>query len=271
MEPHLQKDLTTSQIEMIQDHLLEACHPQIMHGFFGRQGGVSQGIYSSLNCGAGSADNQDDVQENKRRVVKALGDESWSLLNLHQVHSPDCVDGNAVWAVCDKPQADAIVTDQPGHVIGILTADCCPVLFYGEKENGDPVIGGAHAGWKGAFAGVLQNTVASMLDKGALKDTLRAVIGPTIGPQSYEVGDEFRKDFLLKDLSYRRFFMENNGGVYFDLPAFCAFVLKEAGVKKVSDVELDTYSNEEKFFSYRRATHRNEPDYGRQVAAIVIR
>lgn len=246
--------------------LLESSN--IQHGFFGRGGGVSTGLYQSLNCGQGSDDNPEHVRENRKRILTYLN--SGQLVSVHQIHSADCIDVDEVWQDDQKPQVDAMVTDCPGIALGVLTADCCPVLFYGKKEGGVPVIGAAHAGWKGAIGGVLESTLKHMIQKGAKLDTLCAAIGPTISVASYEVGTEFRQTFLDTDVAYAKFFEERDGALYFNLPLFCEHRLLAAGVVRVANVNLDTYANEDQFFSYRRTTHRDEPDYGRQLSVISI-
>jgi len=244
----------------------------VFHGFFGRSGGFSTGIYASLNCGAGSDDHVGDVINNRRLVADVAGCEPENLLGLHQIHSDICVSVTKPWSSHAKPQADAMVTDQRGLALGILTADCAPVLFIGAKADGAPVIGAAHAGWGGALKGILASTVAHMLALGAMQDSLQACIGPCIGKASYEVTDEFMQPFLAEDPENERFFMSGKraGHGLFDLPGYCAAKLAKAGVGKVFIKDLDTYFNEEDFFSYRRTTHRKETDYGRQISVIAI-
>lgn len=246
---------------------------RVFHGFFGRQGGVSRDVYASLNCGRGSADEPDHVVQNIARVEGLSGVKRGALLTLHQIHSKECVVVEKPWALQDRPKADAFVTKIPGIALGILTADCGPVLFSGRDADGAPVIGAAHAGWGGAFGGVLEETVAKMIELGAQKDTIEAAIGPCIGQESYEVGAEFVERFIEADPANERFFIpsKRDGFMMFDLPGYCKQRLENAGVRKVCVKGLDTYFNEEDFFSYRRATHRSEPDYGRQVSVIAIR
>lgn len=183
-----------NDVPFMMDELLPATH-----GFFGRRGGVSTGLYDSLNCGAGSDDKAENIQENKKRVLQAMGgsDDS-TLVTLHQIHSADCVDVQGSWENGKVPEADAMVTDRSNCALGILTADCGPVLFYGEKDDGRPVVGAAHAGWGGALRGVLENTVSKMKEKGARPESLRAVIGPCIGPDSYEVSEDFTAPFYSR-------------------------------------------------------------------------
>lgn len=237
----------------------------IRHGFFGRRGGVSTGIYDSLNCGPGSDDNAEHVSENRQRTMKALDMPSTALVTLHQIHSDICLTVSKPWE--KNPQADATVTDVPGLALGVLTADCAPVLFFGRKTTGAPVIGAAHAGWKGAVGGILENTVKAMRGLGAAE--ICAAVGPCLGPQSFEVTGEFLQPFLAQDPENRRFFVEDDG-ICFNLPAYVAHRLDLAGVTALPGQAADTYAAEDDFFSYRRSTHRNEPDYGRQLSAIVI-
>lgn len=244
--------------------------PSVSYGFFGRQGGVSDGIYGSLNCGEGSGDDLEAVHENRTRVAVAL-EVDW-LLSLYQIHSATCLDVTAPW-MHERPQADAMVTDVPGIALGILTADCAPVLFTGKKADGTPVIGAAHAGWKGALGGILESTVRMMSEKGAQMETIRACVGPCIGKASYEVGAEFLETFLNDNEENERFFgsAQRADHYMFDLPGYCAARLSQVGLKNISLMDRDTYSNEQDFYSYRRKTHRGEEDYGRQISAIAIK
>jgi YfiH family protein len=245
----------------------------VSYGFFGREGGVSEGLYRGLNCGVGSGDNPDHVRENRAIIAAEIGVAPEKLLSLYQIHSPLCVVVDEPWALADRPQADAMVTDRAGVALGILTADCAPVLFYGVKEGGAPVIGAAHAGWKGAVGGALDATIAQMLDLGVQAGSLHACIGPCISKSSYEVGEEFFRQFVEQDDAAEHFFgsARQEGHYMFDLAGFCAYRLSGAGVKFVYINDNDTYSNENKFFSYRRTTHREEPDYGRQLSVIAIK
>ena len=254
---------------IIEDPKLQDTGQRVKHGFFGRQGGVSEGLYNSLNCGVGSNDSPDNVQENRRRVAEALGGEE--LITVHQIHSPDCLIVTEPFGA-DRPQADALVTDKAGLVIGVLTADCGPILFAGEKEDGSPVIGAAHAGWGGALKGVLENTVQKMQELGSGLESIRATVGSCIGPKSYEVSLGFEEPFLERDPEDEHFFKAaaKEGHLMFDLPGYIAKRLADAGVRQVTIMGHDTFADEESFFSYRRATHRDEPDYGRQVSAITI-
>lgn len=248
----------------------------VAHGFFGRRGGVSTGLYESLNCGAGSDDDPACVEENKRLVMEALGggaQQQDMLVTLQQIHSPRCVYASRPWEKAERPEADALVTDVSGLALGILTADCGPVLFYGEKSDGKPVIGAAHAGWGGALRGVLENTAAKMRARGAVPESLKAVTGPSIGPESYEVSEDFVVPFLQQDQDNGRFFKAaaRDGHLMFDLPSYIGARLCEAGITQVADTGVDTYCDEKNFFSYRRTTHKKEPDYGRQISVIMIR
>lgn len=240
---------------------------RINHGFFTRKGGVSEGIYRGLNVGSGSNDNQDHVKENRRRVAESLGAPVSQLVTVHQVHSPDVVKVTAPFSGT-RPTADALVTATPGIVIGSLSADCGPILFADSEAR---VVGSAHAGWRGAIGGVLENTIDAMVALGAKRDRIHAVLGPTIGPENYEVGSEFYEQFIGTNPSYGKFFRSsvNNGHKMFDLWAFITERLERAGVN-ASALERCTYADEDRFFSYRRTTHRNEPDYGRQISAITI-
>ncbi|MEM7679987.1 MAG: peptidoglycan editing factor PgeF [Pseudomonadota bacterium] len=242
---------------------------RIAHGFFTRAGGVSEGIYAGLNCGQGSDDNQGQVQENRARVAAHLGGD---LISLYQIHSDICHNVSESWGD-ERPEGDAFVTDQAGIILGILTADCGPVLFVGEKTDGAPVVGAAHAGWKGAIGGVLQSTVAKMLELGATLESIKAVVGPCIAKKSYEVDAGFYQNFLETNENFESFFGAGarDGHFQFDLEGFCAAQLAGVGVKTVHTMGLDTYALEAEFYSYRRKTHRDELDYGRQVSAIMIK
>lgn len=245
----------------------------VFHAFFGRQGGTSKGVYDSLNVGRGSDDNPENVQANIRIIADQIGLVPEQIVTLHQVHSDICHAAYSPWQTAERPQADALATDKPGLAIGVLTADCAPVLFYGRKADGSPVIGAAHAGWKGAVGGVLDNTVRKMLDLGADIASLRACIGPCIAQGSYEVTESFLAPFEQEDPANERFFKagQKAGHMMFDLPGYCAARLARNGLKNVFIKDLDTYFNEEDFYSYRRATHRAEKDYGRQISLIYIK
>jgi len=242
---------------------------RVFHGFFSRKGGQSEGLYAALNCGAGSDDDPEAVIANKEIVRKAAGAEH--LVTLYQVHSAECVVVDAPFEGT-VPEADAMVTDKAGIALGVLTADCAPVLFYGEKADGSPVIGAAHAGWGGAFKGVLAATVEKMQGLGAELPSIRAAIGPCIAQSSYEVTYEFAERFVEQDDVHERFFKaaQKDGHLMFDLPGYCAARLAQAGVRQVELLDRDTYSDEDHFFSYRRKTHRDEADYGRQISVVCI-
>jgi YfiH family protein len=239
--------------------------PNIAHGFFGRTGGVSKGIFASLNCGPGSGDVRADVLENRRCVGDALGG---TLLTLYQIHSAEAVAVSDPWDAGQGPKADAMATDVPGLALGILTADCAPVLF---ADAGAGVIGAAHAGWKGALGGVTDSAVAAMERLGARRARIVAAIGPCIAQANYEVGGEFRERFLAADRDNARWFVasDRDGHFRFDLEGYVAARLAAAALAQVARVPACTYAHESDFFSYRRATHRGESDYGRQVSAIV--
>jgi YfiH family protein len=244
----------------------------IAHGFFGRAGGVSSGIYESLNCGPGSKDMPEAVAENRRRVAAALvpGGEAPQLVSLNQVHSA-IVHPLPAWEA--RPEGDAMVTATPGLALGILTADCAPVLLADVKAR---VIGAAHAGWKGALGqegrGVLEATLDAMEKLGALRMRIQAVIGPSISQEHYEVGWEFRDRFLELGLKQRRFFVpsDKEGHYRFDLPGYVAHRLTAAGAGSVESLGICTYPAENGYFSFRRTTHAGEGDYGRQISAIVL-
>ncbi len=241
--------------------------PGIIHGFFGRAGGVSQGIYAGLNCGQGSDDRPADVIENRARVARAVGVAPDRLVSVHQVHGREAVTVTAPWT--ERPKADAMVTTVPGLALGVLAADCTPVLFADPQAR---VIGAAHAGWRGALAGVTDATVAAMEALGARRDRIRAAIGPTIRGQSYEVGAEFPAPFLADDAGNTRFFRPATrpGHHMFDLPGYLAARLAGLGLAAVDDLEQDTLTQPDRFFSYRRTTLAGEPDYGRQLSAIAL-
>lgn len=240
----------------------------IRHGFFGRQGGVSQGIYASLNCGPGSADAGETVRANRARIARALDVEPQTLLTVFQVHSPRCVPVEGPWSEAGPPEADAMVTRTPGLALGVLAADCVPVLFA-DAEAG--VIGAAHAGWKGALGGVLEATLAAMQRAGAEPSRIIAAIGPSIGAAAYEVGVEFEARFVEADAANIRFFTPGRPGhAQFDLPAYVRARLESHAVARIDTIGHCTYENEERYFSYRRATHRGEPDYGRNLSVIAL-
>ena len=240
----------------------------VAHGFLGRRGGVSTGITAGLDLGRrGQVAIGPELAENRRRAVGAVlpGAE---LVTLYQVHSPDCVTLATPWPDSERPHADALVTDRPGHALGILTADCAPVLLA-DREAG--VVGAAHAGWKGAIGGVTDSTVAAMEKLGARRDRIVAAIGPCIARASYEVDASFERRFEAEDPENERFFAAGREcHAQFDLEAYVAHRLAAAGVRTVEMMGLDTYSDADRFYSFRRATHRGEPDYGRQISIIGI-
>lgn len=251
---------------IVADELSE--DPRVRHGFFDRTGGVSGGIYAGLNCGFGSDDVRDHVAENRRRVAQALGLAPERLCTLHQIHSPDVVHVTDPGDTVGR-RADAMVTATPAIALGVLTADCAPILF----ADGDArVVGAAHAGWKGAFGGVAEAAVAAMVDLGARKDRIAAVIGPCIAQASYEVGPEFRERFVDADAANARFFTasKRSGHAMFDLPGYLLARLETLALKSARWTGHDTCADAKRFFSYRRAVLRGEPDYGRMVGAISL-
>ena len=243
--------------------------PGIAHGFFTRQGGVSTGVYASLNGGVGSRDAPQAVAENRRRMSAALGVAPAHLLVPYQVHSPDAVAVSQPWPPEARPHCDGIATATPGLALGVTGADCGMVLF---ADAGARVIGAAHAGWKGALTGVLEATLAKMESLGAQRATIRCALGPMIGQASYEVGPEFVARFLAAGAGNARFFAASGqaGHAVFDQPGFIAARLQAAGVGNIENLALDTYSDPERFYSYRRTTHLKQADYGRLVGAIAL-
>lgn len=236
----------------------------LRHGFFTRKGGASSGIFHGLNCGPGSSDLSEVVAINRARVAAALQVDADHLLTITQTHSADVVTLSAPFA--DRPKADAMVTATPGLVLGVLTADCQPVLFADPKAQ---VIGAAHAGWRGARDGVLEATIAAMENLGANRANISAVIGPTISQSAYEIGPEFIETFLAEDAANARFFAKGAGDRFlFDLPAFGLHRLRAAGVGHAEWTRHCTYSDPGRFYSYRRTTHAGEADYGRFISAI---
>jgi YfiH family protein len=246
-----------------------AAIPGVRHGFFTRQGGVSTGIYASLNCGPGSRDDPANVAENRARVAEVLGAEPSRLLTVFQKHSAEAVIAEKPWKDGKVPEADAIVTAKPGLAIGVLTADCAPVLLCDSDAR---VIGAAHAGWKGALGGIVEATLKAMVKLGAEPSRITAAIGPVISQGAYEVGQEFMQSFLADAPDSAAFFAtdESTGEPHFDLPAYVADRLLRAGVGTVNDLGLCTYCEETRLFSYRRSQHHGEEDYGRQISAILL-
>ncbi|MGD0865650.1 MAG: peptidoglycan editing factor PgeF [Rhizomicrobium sp.] len=241
--------------------------PDIVHGFFGRQDGVSTGIYASLNCGPGSGDEREAVIANRARVQAVLG--AQSLVTLYQIHSARAVNVATAWELDQAPQADGMATNIPGIALGILTADCAPVLFADSRAK---VIGAAHAGWKGALTGIVESTLAAMEQLGAERARIAAAVGPCISQPNYEVGPEFRARFLDNDSNFARFFVPSVKADHwrFDLKGFVALRLDDAGIENVARFPACTYAHEGDFFSFRRATHRGEPDYGREISVIAL-
>lgn len=277
-------------------------HPSIAtpHGFFTAQGGVSEGIYTSLNCGPGSDDNPDAVAENRRRVAQAMSFDAPQLCTLSQTHSATCLTIDAPIDRNNVPEADAMATNQPNLLLGILTADCGPVLFADEQAG---VIGAAHAGWKGAVGGVLENTLQAMESLGANRSNITAILGPCIHQASYEVSEEFLTPFLKQDQGNEQFFTrhceektkrmtkqspaswnnssettpaaqdprlrgDDNIRHFFNLPAYIRHCLQQSGLQRIEHIAIDTYPEENHCFSNRRRTHKSEPDYGRQISVI---
>ncbi|WP_333839408.1 peptidoglycan editing factor PgeF [Novosphingobium sp.] len=243
-------------------------HPALAgtaHGFLGRRGGVSTGLHAGLNVGWGSEDDPAATAENRRRAAEAVLPGA-TLVCAYQVHSADVVTVTESWPEADRPRADALVTDRPGLLLGVLTADCAPVLFHDPHAG---VIGAAHAGWRGAFDGVTDRTIAAMEALGAERGAIAAVVGPCIGRKSYEVDASFERRFLEAAPANERFFRAGREGhAWFDLPAYVAARLHDAGVGVVGLLDEDTYSQPDRFFSYRRATHAGEPGYGREISLI---
>ena len=242
--------------------------PGLRHAFFSREGGVSDGIYGSLNGGLGSNDDPAKVTENRRRMAEQLGVNIDHFLSVHQVHSPDVVIATGPWNGQPRPKADALVTNIEGLALGVTTADCGPILFVDPNAR---VIGAAHAGWKGALTGIVESTVAAMEKLGADRTGIVAAIGPLIRQESYEVGNEFVERFIDADAENGKFFLpgEREGHAMFDLAGFIRMRLENSGVLMIDDLGIDTYADE-RFYSYRRSVHRREADYGRLVHAIAL-
>ncbi|KPF72270.1 polyphenol oxidase [Bosea sp. AAP35] len=245
-----------------------AAEPGLRHAFFTREGGVSSGIYASLNGGLGSSDDAAAIAENRARMAAHLAVAPSHLVSLHQVHSADVEIIGGPWPG-ERPKADAMVSAAPGVALGISTADCGPILFADSEAR---VIGAAHAGWKGAFSGIVASTVTAMEKLGARRERIVAVLGPTISAKAYEVGPEFVERFKAENQTYARFFTASERAAHamFDLPAFIGLRAQEAGIGRFLDLSLCTYGDEDRFFSYRRTTHRGEPDYGRLISAITL-
>jgi YfiH family protein len=241
----------------------------IPHGFFGRQGGISRSVYSSLNCGLGSGDDAERVRQNRARALDRLGLPPSALVTLKQVHSPDVIVVEKPFADDERPEADGLVSRSAGVALGILTADCAPVLF---ADPGAGVIGAAHAGWRGAKAGIIARTVAAMERLGARRSQTVATVGPCIAQPSYEVGLEFRAAFLADDEAAERFFApaQRPDKLMFDLAGFVHQALSREGIARVSVVAADTFADADRYFSYRRTTLAGERDYGRQLSVIAL-
>jgi hypothetical protein len=242
----------------------------LSHGYFGRRGGTSKGIYASLNCGTGSGDEPDDIAENRGRALGALaGKAGTQLVTCYQIHGTEALHVTEPWQPSNNPKADAMATDRSGIALGILTADCAPILLADEKAH---VVGAAHAGWKGAFDGIVESVVRAMVALGASRSTIHAAIGPCIGQPAYEVGPEFEARLRARDPGHQHFFLPSprTGHWQFDLEGFVAMRLEDAGIGDIVSLKACTYTDEERYFSYRRATHRGEVDYGRQLSAIML-
>lgn len=241
----------------------------IRHGFFTRVGGKSEGIYASLNCGFGSSDDPEAVADNRRRVAHWLGSTRNGVVTLYQEHGANAIAVSEPPAQASLPRADAVVTTTPGLVIGVLTADCAPILLADPQAR---VVAAAHAGWRGAIGGIIEGAIAEMARHGAKRERIRAAIGPCINQPAYEVGPEFEAAVVAGDPAARAFFATPAGAkrVHFDLPGYVAGRLGAAGIAGVEMQSPCTHENESLFFSYRRSTQRKEPDYGRQISAIVV-
>ena len=240
----------------------------VRHKFFTRNGGVSSGLYASLNCGYGSGDRPERVSRNRARCTAELGVAPESLVTAYQVHGVTVVEVQRPWLPANAPKADALVTRRRGIALGILTADCAPILA---ADAASGIVGAAHAGWKGAKAGVGESLIAAMIGLGAKASRIVAAVGPTIGPASYEVGPEFRDVFLADDSGAESFFHAEYGArPHFDLQAYVAARLAAAGVAEIDRVAADTCADPDRFFSYRRSCLMGEPDYGRQLSAIAL-
>ena len=253
-----------SEVDVFRSELLGS----VAHGFLGRSGGVSRGEMWGLNVGYGSGDDPELIAENRRRAIAAVlpGAE---LATVHQIHSPTVVHVEQPWPQDQRPHADAMVTHRPGLLLGVLTADCAPVLFADDEAG---VVGAAHAGWRGALAGVTDATVEAMERLGARCERIAAVVGPCIAQPSYEVDDAFRARFEEEDSANGSFFVAGPAGKpHFDLPAYVLSRLKSAGIANVEALDLDTYADADRFYSYRRSTHLSEPSYGRQISMIGLK
>lgn len=244
-------------------------HGGVAHGFFGRQGGVSQGVYASLNCGYGSDDDVEAVRENRTRVAAWLGTAEERLLTVYQIHSAEAAHVTEPWVRGAAPKADGMATTLRGVALGVLAADCAPVLFADPHAG---VIGSAHAGWKGALGGVLESVVALMERLGATRERICAAVGPCIWQPSYEVGPEFRERFAEAAAANARYFTASAraGHWMFDLPAYVVARLKAMELDAVDSSSACTYAHAERYFSFRRTTHRGETVYGRNLSAVML-
>lgn len=249
-------------------------HPQtitsktISYGFFGSQGGVSQGLYDSLNCGMGSDDNPQDIAQNRAIAAASIGADAKNMASLYQIHSADVVTISDANMITERPKADGLVTALPDIALSILTADCTPLLFYDEVSS---IIGACHAGWRGAASGVIENTVQAMCALGSVPAAITCLIGPTIAKASYQVAGDMRDEVLALAPHAEAFFEADpasTGHYFFDLPAFAAACARRADLEHVHDLARDTYRESDLFFSHRRATHQRLVDTGRQIAII---
>ena len=238
----------------------------VRHGFFTRRGGASSGVFAGLNCGVGSSDQREVVEINRARVADAMDVAPDHLVGVHQIHSATVISVDG--PLNEKPRADALVTKTPGIALSILTADCQPVLFADAQAG---VVGAAHAGWRGALDGILEATVDAMVDLGATREKITAVIGPSISQRAYEVGPEFLDNFMSADPEFARYFAQGEGDrLHFDLPGFGLNRLRAAGVGHAEWTRHCTYADASRFYSYRRTTHAKEADYGRLLSAITL-
>jgi YfiH family protein len=247
-----------------------ACMTGLRHGFFTRQGGVSEGIYDSLNCGFSPQDKPENIIENRRRVAAHIGVAPNCLLSCAQVHSPNVVVAETAWGMDARPSADAMVTKQPGLALGILTADCVPILFADATTS---VIGAAHAGWRGALTGVIENTLIAMEKLGARRGRIETALGACVWQKSYEVGPEFPAPFLAENPVHEKFFRPafRSDHAMFDLPGYVVAKLRGLGVASVEPSPADTLADEERFFSYRRNSLRGDPRTGSLISVIVLK
>ena len=241
----------------------------VAHGFFLRTGGVSEGMYASLNCGRGSGDARECVEENRSRAAEVLGVHQTALIGPYQVHSARTVIAHKPWAASDAPEADAIVTNTPNLAVSVLTADCVPILMADAAAG---VVAAVHAGWKGAKAGIIESAIEAMETLGARGSRIAAAIGPAISQAAYEVGPEFKAAFIAGCTDNERYFSQAQPShIHFNLPGYVRHMLTNLGIEHISDAGVCTYRNESILFSYRRSCHRREPHYGRQISAIVFR